>query len=185
MIRPHLRLILSTIIRTKTIIKTTTKTTVKASLLAGKGFGDRSNVKTFGGNIHVWHLSAAVLVGWVSAIATFINPSAAQSNIAPDNTLGTVESSQVINNFNGAPNEAITGGAIRGQHLFHSFREFNVSENRGAYFLVPNVNIQNIFARVTGSNPSEIFGILGTRQASNFTIPSIANLFLMNPNGVI
>jgi filamentous hemagglutinin family protein len=170
MIRLHLLLVLNT--------------TVNASFLAGKRFGERSNAKNLCWNINVWQSNVAVLLGWVSAIATFINPSFAQSNIAPDNTLGTVESSQVINNFNGAPNEAIAGGAQRGQHLFHSFREFNVSENRGAYFLVPNTNIQNIFARVTGSNPSEIFGVLGTRQANNFT-PSTANLFLMNPNGVV
>ncbi|BDA72637.1 hypothetical protein CAL7716_068030 [Calothrix sp. PCC 7716] len=68
--------------------------------------------------------------------------------------------------------------------MFHSFREFSVSENRGAYFLTPNANIENIFARVTGSNASQIFGTLGVRQANNFT-PSTANLYFMNPNGIL
>lgn len=117
----------------------------------------------------VWRLSASILLGWISAFTTCISSSFAQSNIIPDETLKTTESSRVITNYNGASSEAIIGGAERGQNLFHSFKEFNVSENRGAYFLVPNVNIQNIFARVTGSNPSEIFGILGARQANNFT----------------
>ncbi|MBD2207861.1 filamentous hemagglutinin N-terminal domain-containing protein [Calothrix sp. FACHB-1219] len=109
----------------------------------------------------------------------------AQSNIVPDNTLGS-EASRVIFNFNGTPNEVIGGGAQRGQNLFHSFREFNVGENRGAYFFVFDPNIQNILARVTGSNRSEILGTLGTRQVidGNF-FRSNANLFLMNPNGII
>jgi filamentous hemagglutinin family protein len=131
-----------------------------------------------------WRFSAAVLLGWTSTLATSISPSFAQSNIAPDETLGTTESSQITPNFNSTPNEVITGGAQRQQNLFHSFREFNVSENRGAYFLVPNTDTQNILVRVTGSNRSDIFGVLGTRQAGNFAA-SNANLFLMNPNGIV
>ena len=100
------------------------------------------------------------------------------SNIVPDNTLGE-ESSQVIENVNGQPIEVITGGAQREQNLFHSFEEFNVSEGRGAYFNSPNVDVQNIFSRVTGSNPSEIMGVLGTFGESN------PDLYLINPNGIV
>jgi filamentous hemagglutinin family protein len=134
----------------------------------------------------------SVLLGCLGAIAkftigivAFISPAFAQSNIVPDNTLLS-EASRVIFNFNGTPNEVIEGGAQRGQNLFHSFREFNVGENRGAYFLVFDTNIQNILARVTGSNRSDILGILGTRQVidGNF-FRSNANLFLMNPNGIV
>ncbi|BAZ02746.1 filamentous hemagglutinin outer membrane protein [Tolypothrix tenuis PCC 7101] len=118
-------------------------------------------------------------------IAAFISPALAQSNIVPDNTLGS-EASRVIFNFNGTPNEVIGGGAQRGQNLFHSFREFNVGENRGAYFFVFDPNIQNILARVTGSNRSDILGILGTRQVIDGDLfRSNANLFLMNPNGIV
>ncbi|WP_166482154.1 filamentous hemagglutinin N-terminal domain-containing protein [Scytonema sp. UIC 10036] len=124
---------------------------------------------------------AKVTVG----IAAFISPAFAQSNIVPDNTLGS-EASRVIFNFNGTSNEVIEGGAQRGQNLFHSFREFNVGENRGAYFFVFDTSIQNILARVTGSNRSDILGMLGTRQiiGSNL-VRSNANLFLMNPNGIV
>ena len=100
------------------------------------------------------------------------------SNIVPDNTLGD-ETSQVVENFNDQPIEVITGGAQREQNLFHSFQEFNVSEGRGAYFNSPDVNIQNIFSRVTGGNPSEIMGVLGTFGESN------PNLYLINPNGIL
>ena len=80
-------------------------------------------------------------------IAAFVQtPVFAQSAIAPDNTLGA-ENSKVVTNFNGSPIEVITGGATRGINLFHSFREFNVSQGRGAYFLSPSVDIQNILAK--------------------------------------
>jgi filamentous hemagglutinin family protein len=75
--------------------------------------------------------------------------------------------------------EAIGGGAQRGQNLFHSFQEFNVSEARGAFFFSPDAAIQNILARVTGGNRSEILGVLGTFGNSQ------PNLFLVNPNGII
>ncbi len=106
------------------------------------------------------------------------NRAFAQSNIVPDARLGA-ESSVVVPNFNGLPVEAIGGGAQRGQNLFHSFQEFNVSEGRGAYFFSPDAAIQNILARVTGGNRSEILGRLGTFGNSE------PNLFLINPNGIV
>ena len=122
-----------------------------------------------------------VLTLGISGVCVFAAKSdraLAQSNIVPDGTLGT-ESSTVIQNFNGLAVEAIDGGAIRGANLFHSFQEFNVSEGRGAYFFSPTATIQNILTRVTGNNPSEILGTLGTFGQSN------PNLFLINPNGII
>jgi filamentous hemagglutinin family protein len=109
-------------------------------------------------------------------------PLLAQSVIVPDDTLGG-ERSAVEANVLGA-NEVIRGGARRGQNLFHSFREFNVEEGRGAYFLTPDAEIQNIFARVTGGNRSDIMGFLGTRQDGSLDGTN-ANLFLINPNGIL
>jgi filamentous hemagglutinin family protein len=102
----------------------------------------------------------------------------AQSQIVPDRTLGA-ESSQVIPNVNNLPVEVINGGAIRGANLFHSFEEFNIAQGRRAFFFSPSPTIQNILARITGRNPSQILGILGTFGNSN------PNLFLINPNGLI
>ncbi len=119
------------------------------------------------------------LLGIASFQALFLKPCFAQSsNIIPDNSLGA-ESSQVDENFSGLPLEVITGGAQRGINLFHSFQEFNVSEGRGAYFFSPNAEIQNILTRVTGRNPSEILGTLGTFGNSQ------PNLYLINPNGIV
>lgn len=113
------------------------------------------------------------------SITIFTSKTLAQlSNIVPDNTMGA-ESSQVISIFQGKPIQLITGGASRGINLFHSFREFNINTGAEAYFFNSNANIQNIFARVTGSNRSEILGKLGTFGSSS------PNLFLMNPNGIV
>ncbi len=119
----------------------------------------------------------AIAIGISCVLAIKSESALAQSNIVPDGTLGA-ESSSVIQNFDGLPAEVIQGGATRGANLFHSFQEFNVSAGRGAYFFSP-ATIQNILARVTGNNLSEILGTLGTFGESN------PNLFLINPNGII
>jgi filamentous hemagglutinin family protein len=110
----------------------------------------------------------------------------AQSVIVPDDTLG-VERSNVIPNYRGLSTEVIDQGARRGQNLFHSFREFNISEGRSAYFFVDDASIQNVLARITGNNSSNILGQLGTfqRLANGQVAPVNSSLFLINPNGII
>ena len=98
------------------------------------------------------------------------------AQIIPDDTLGAESSLVTPDNIKGIESERISGGAIRGSNLFHSFQEFNLGEGRGAYFANPAA-IENIFSRVTGVNPSEIFGTLG--------VLGNANLFFLNPNGII
>lgn len=99
-----------------------------------------------------------------------------QAQIIPDGTLGAEGSIVTPDNINGIPSDRIDGGAIRGTNLFHSFREFNVGQGQGIYFSNPH-GIGNIFSRVTGSNLSQIQGRLG--------VLGNANLFLLNPNGII
>lgn len=116
-------------------------------------------------------------------IVLFSNQTFAQSisssNIVPDSTLGSSSSRVRPLDTAGFAVDLIESGAVRGNNLFHSFREFNVSAGRGAYFLSPNVSIENIFTRVTGNNVSNILGTLGTIGNSR------PNLFLINPNGII
>jgi len=101
----------------------------------------------------------------------------AKAQITPDDTLGN-EASVVKPNVDikGQTSDLIEGGATRGPNLFHSFLEFNVGEGRGAYFANPD-GIQNILGRVTGTDPSDILGTFG--------VQGNANLFLLNPNGII
>lgn len=108
-------------------------------------------------------------------IVVFSVPALAQ--IVPDRTLGT-ESSQITPNVNirGQRGDRIDGGAARGSNLFHSFSEFNVNNGQRVYFANPT-GIANIFSRVTGANISKILGTLGVDGA--------ANLFLLNPNGIL
>ncbi|MFN6540713.1 MAG: filamentous hemagglutinin N-terminal domain-containing protein [Nostoc sp. EkiNYC01] len=70
----------------------------------------------------------------------------------------------------------IGGGLQRGSNLFHSFSQFNV--DRGATVLFLDPGVRNILTRVTGNKPSNILGTLGISGGN-------ANLFLINPNGII
>ncbi|NEP20899.1 filamentous hemagglutinin N-terminal domain-containing protein [Moorena sp. SIO3I6] len=104
-----------------------------------------------------------------------VNPALAQ--IVPDNTLGDNPSVVKPNvEVKGLPADLIEGGATRGDNLFHSFSDFNVGDLQRVYFANP-AGINNILSRVTGSNISKIFGTLGVDGA--------ANLFLLNPNGIV
>jgi filamentous hemagglutinin family protein len=109
--------------------------------------------------------------------SAFSLASPAQGQITPDNTLSS-EASVLNQNLiiNGALGDKIDGGAIRGSNLFHSFSEFNIQDGQRVYFTNPT-GIQNILTRVTGGNASNIFGTLGVDGA--------ANLFLINPNGIL
>ncbi|MEO0839167.1 MAG: filamentous hemagglutinin N-terminal domain-containing protein [Cyanobacteria bacterium J06643_5] len=96
-----------------------------------------------------------------------------QAQLLPDNTLGKENS--VINSINSLEDK-IDGGAIRGSNLFHSFKEFNIGNGKSVYFTNPTA-IKNILNRVTGKNQSQILGKLG--------VLGNANLFLINPNGIV
>ncbi|OKH55233.1 hypothetical protein NIES2101_04510 [Calothrix sp. HK-06] len=101
----------------------------------------------------------------------------ATAQLAPDRTLGQ-EASRVNNNtvIKGGNADLINGGAQRGSNLFHSFIEFNINNGQRVYFANPS-GVQNILTRVTGGNASNILGTLGVDGA--------ANLFLINPNGIL
>ena len=133
--------------------------------------------KTFFGCIG--HPQFRQSISWAIAGLVLLGGNYAHAQITPDDTLGA-EASQVIPNVDikGLSADQIQGGAIRGVNLFHSFSEFNIGEGGAAYFTNPG-GIENILTRVTGNNPSRIFGVLGTFGDSS------PNLFLMNPNGIL
>lgn len=128
---------------------------------------DSSNIFKF------WHIG--ITLAATSGVIFSGNSVIAQ--IVPDRTLGT-ENSVVTPNIDikGVPSDRTDGGAIRGSGLFHSFQEFSIREGRGGYFSNPS-GVENIFSRVTGNSASNISGKLG--------VLGNANLFLLNPNGIL
>jgi filamentous hemagglutinin family protein len=99
------------------------------------------------------------------------------AQIIPDNTLGS-QGSRIVPNtlIKGVSSDLINGGATRGSNLFHSFSQFNISDGQKVYFGNPS-GVENILTRVTGGSASNILGTLG--------VNGTANLFLMNPNGIL
>jgi filamentous hemagglutinin family protein len=118
---------------------------------------------------HTTFFLLVALHWWVSDYSA-LNYSA-QAQIVPDASLS--QNSVVIINANIIN---ITGGTRVANNLFHSFSDFSVAATNTAFFNNA-IDIQNILARVTGSSISQINGILRTNGA--------ANLYLINPNGII
>ncbi|MBE9119221.1 DUF4347 domain-containing protein, partial [Lusitaniella coriacea LEGE 07157] len=73
----------------------------------------------------------------------------------------------------------INGGTLSGDgtNLFHSFTQFGLDANQIANFL-STPQIQNILGRVIGGDPSIINGLIQVTGSN-------ANLYLMNPAGII
>ncbi len=94
------------------------------------------------------------------------------AQISPDNTL---RNNSIVNQVD--QEWQINGGETVGNNLFHSFSQFNVGIGETAYFLNNETAIANIITRVTGSNISNVDGIIKA--------DGTANLFLINPNGII
>ncbi|WP_439566333.1 two-partner secretion domain-containing protein [Gloeocapsopsis crepidinum] len=108
------------------------------------------------------------LFGIAGSLFLGILPNSVQAQIIPDGTTPTTPAvcTAVCE---------ITGGTQAGENLFHSFSQFNINSGQQVTFIDPGVT--NIITRVTGGTSSNILGTLD--------VIGDANLFLINPNGIV
>ncbi|MGL5197106.1 MAG: filamentous hemagglutinin N-terminal domain-containing protein, partial [Chroococcales cyanobacterium] len=119
-----------------------------------------------------WVIGPSTLLAVVCWWGVFLEPGRTQSILPAVDGTGT----QVTHD---GDRFDIQGGSHSGDgsNLFHSFDRFGLDAGQTANFLA-HPDIQNIFTRVVGGNPSLIQGLL---QVSG----SHSNLYLINPAGIL
>ncbi|MEM9215576.1 MAG: filamentous hemagglutinin N-terminal domain-containing protein [Cyanobacteria bacterium P01_F01_bin.150] len=103
----------------------------------------------------------------------------AHAQVIPDLTL---ENPSKVNESAGSVIE-ITGGTRAANNFFHSFESFSIPEGRIASFQSVDSDINAVISRVTGSNRSDINGLIQVLNTNGQR--STADLFLLNPNGIV
>ncbi len=121
--------------------------------------------------------AGARLLGTLVSVGLLFQSATTQAQITLDGTIKPGAQSGPLT----GPNFVIpaSAGETKGNNLFHSFGQFNVPSNQTATFKGP-ASIANVISRVTGGEPSSIFG----RIDSKTDMPA-ANFFLLNPSGVV
>ncbi|MBE9037015.1 two-partner secretion domain-containing protein [aff. Roholtiella sp. LEGE 12411] len=115
--------------------------------------------------VQFWSIQGSIL------FLVALSPVTAQAQVIPDKTLPV---NSVVTQQDDI--KLIDGGTAKSGNLFHSFDQFSVPTDNTVLFNNA-LNIRNIFSRVTGSTISNINGLI----KANGT----ANLFLINPNGIV
>jgi filamentous hemagglutinin family protein len=111
-----------------------------------------------------------VFLVWMAVFVPGLSLSAQEVNITGKSNTEVKATGNTIN---------ITGGQPGGNNLFHTFGQFNVKNGQTANFdTTTTPNIVNVLGRINGGTPSVIDGKIQVSGSS-------ANLFLMNPAGMV
>ena len=127
--------------------------------------------------INYTYINFLSVVSLLSSFPLLINPPLVLAQSAPAITPATDGTGTIVQPQ--GDRWQITGGSYNGDrtNLFHSFQRFNVPNGQTANFLA-TPQLKNILGRVTGGEASFINGLIQVTGGQ-------ANLFLMNPAGMI
>ncbi|MBI1891794.1 MAG: filamentous hemagglutinin N-terminal domain-containing protein [Burkholderiales bacterium] len=110
---------------------------------------------------------------WAMAAVLSTIAADVRAGAATDGTTGAVQS------FAGNFTIGQSLGTVKGNNLFHSFKDFSVNSGESATFTTTS-NLSNVISRVTGGVASSINGPLKLNAAAG----SKPNFFFINPTGV-
>ncbi len=125
-----------------------------------------------------------VAILWICSLVCL--PASTLAQIVTDGSLGTAGPTTLTGpdlQIGADLGQTVCNDANATCNVFHSFSQFNVNSGETATFTGPAgidpAAVANVFARVSGSSPSNIAGLLRTSGIPN------ADFYLMNPNGVV
>jgi filamentous hemagglutinin family protein len=131
-----------------------------------KNYAFRISIRALAAIVSIYAASNACIVSAAPRISIIPTPS---TEPGATGTIVTSDQNQTA--------ITVTGGQAAGENLFHSFSRFDVNTGQTADFQAP-AGIYNVLARVNGGSPSSIDGMLKLSGGA-------ANLYLMNPSGII
>ncbi len=146
-----------------------------AALAASQAAAQPATISPDAGNVPAPGVRAGMIPDGLQPHAA---PAPVPTQITPDTgALGLGTSATRAGNVT-----TIDGGTRAGNNLFHSFSRFDLGQGdfaRWVHSAGDPASIRNVVNRVTGGDPSDIFGTIDSTGLPN------ANFFFINPAGIV